>query len=307
MTAMAAAATPCPLEPLDNEIPPDWPNRSLSGFLTTERHRWHLQRSGSGEPLLLLHGTAASTHTWRDLMPALAAHFDVMALDLPGHGYSRRLTSAPLTLDNISADIAELMRMLEFSPRHIVGHSAGAAIAIDMAVRRRLAPRSIVGLNAALLPFGGVMHHVFAPMARFFANTALMPNLLARRARDPAAVARVLRSTGSLLDEEGRRYYQDLFRREAHIASVLEMMASWDLSALVDELPELDARLLLLVGTRDRAVNPIEASKVAGVCRHAEVRRIGELGHLAHEEQPGEVAAIIRDFIRLGPADGRSQ
>ena len=74
----------------------DWPHRHASQFVRAAGMRWHVQRmglpAGTAPAALLLHGTGASTHSWRSLMPLLALHFDVLALDLPGHAF----TSAPL-------------------------------------------------------------------------------------------------------------------------------------------------------------------------------------------------------------------
>jgi magnesium chelatase accessory protein len=68
----------------------DWPNRDCSRFVESGGLRWHVQRCGTGPVCLLIHGTGASTHSFRDLMPLLATHFDVIAIDLPGHGFSTR-------------------------------------------------------------------------------------------------------------------------------------------------------------------------------------------------------------------------
>ena len=60
-----------------------WPHREASHFVAAGAARWHVQRMGSGPPLLLLHGTGASVHSWRGLMPLLAQSHDVIACDLP--------------------------------------------------------------------------------------------------------------------------------------------------------------------------------------------------------------------------------
>jgi magnesium chelatase accessory protein len=56
----------------------DWPNREASRFVTTRRLRWHVQVAGQGPVLLLVHGTGAANHSWRDLLPPLAEHFTVV-------------------------------------------------------------------------------------------------------------------------------------------------------------------------------------------------------------------------------------
>ena len=62
----------------------DWPNRAHSRFVAAGGLSWHVQRMGAGPKLLMLHGTGASTHSFRDLAPLLAEEFDVAAPELPG-------------------------------------------------------------------------------------------------------------------------------------------------------------------------------------------------------------------------------
>ncbi len=279
-------------------LPADWPNREHSRFVVSSGARWHVQRMGEGPCLMLVHGTAASTHTWRDIMPLLAGRFDVIAVDLPGHGYTERLPSRSMTLDSLSVALAELLVTLDVKPMHLVGHSAGAAIALDLALHRGVDAKTVCGINAALLPFGGVLKNLFSPMARFFATTQMMPRMLARRARNRKAVMRVLEGTGSRLDADGLSFYQRLLQDESHLASVLEMMAAWELQPLMDHLPDLGARLMLIVGSGDKAVSPREAQKIRRILPDVDIRELDGLGHLAHEESPQAVGVLIEEFAR---------
>jgi magnesium chelatase accessory protein len=279
-------------------MPYDWPNRDVSELVEAGGLSWHVQRMGAGNKLLLIHGTAASTHTWRDLMPILARDYDVLAMDLPGHGYTSSRPDAAMTLDSVSDSVCELLESMNFRPDYIAGHSAGAAIALRMSIHGCASPIAIVGLNAALLPFGGALKAVFSPMAQLFATTRLMPRMVARRARDPKAVRRILVGTGSSIDDEGVELYQGLLRREGHVSAVLNMMASWDLKPLLQDLPALEARLYLLAGGRDKAVDPGEADKVASRFPGIVVTRLDDCGHLAHEEAPERVADLIRQACR---------
>ncbi len=278
-------------------LPYDWPNRDASSCLDSGGVRWHLQRAGRGPGLLLLHGTGASTHTWRDLLPGLAKRFDVVALDLPGHAYSSLREDGQMTLDALSSSVAELLADIEFRPDYVVGHSAGAAIGLRMTVDEAVLPRAVVGLNAALLPFGGRLNRVFAPLAQLCATTSLMPRIVSRRARDTHAVRRVLAGTGSPIDERGVELYQRLLKRESHVAAVLKMMASWNLEPLIADMARLRVRLHLLAGGRDRAVSPAEADAIARQLPGTSVTRFDDCGHLAHEESPRRVVEWI-DTVR---------
>ncbi len=284
-------------------VPYDWPHRSISRLTVSQGSTWHVQRAGRGDTILLLHGTAASTHTWRDVIPALSNSFDVVAVDLPGHGFSERVVGDSMSLDDISDGIAGLLQDLKISPRCIVGHSAGAAVALNLVLKNRVAAGHVIGINAALLPFGGTLRNVFSPLARFFASTRLMPKMLARRATDKRAVERVLNGTGSTIDPDGTEYYQRLFQRESHLSSVLQMMASWELGPLLEELSELQARLMLIVGEEDQAVSPKEANSIGKLLNRTEVLRLPGLGHLAHEEAPTRIAELIREFIEAGESN----
>lgn len=116
-----------------------WPNREASRSVTASGLRWHVQRMGEGPVLLLAHGTAAATHSWRALMPLLARRFTVVAPDLPGHGFTAPPpSSAGLTPPGMAGLLGELLKALEVSPALVAGHSAGAAVLVRMALDGRL-------------------------------------------------------------------------------------------------------------------------------------------------------------------------
>lgn len=303
MISVAAQSFDTPESAASRIVPADWPLAEQSRIVHSFGTRWHVQKMGAGPTLLLIHGTAASTHSFRDLIPLLAANFTVVAFDLPGHGFSSRLPDADMSLPAIVRGIEGLLETLDLAPRYVAGHSAGAAIALQLALRGGGTIEAVVGLNAALLPFGGIFTRVFSPLASFFASTRLMPLLLARRATNRQAVERVIRGTGSVLGADGIEFYQRLFRSESHLEAVLAMMAAWDLAPLNRELPTLEARLLLIAGGRDRAVDPREAESVRSRLDRADVVRLKDCGHLAHEEAPVEVAGLIRDYC-LGARTG---
>jgi len=274
----------------------DWPNRHASRFVTARGLRFHVQVAGEGPCLLLLHGTGASTHSWRGLLPLLATRFTVVAPDLPGHGFTGDPGMNGLSITGMARLLRGLLDELGLAPAHAVGHSAGAAILIRMALDRQIAPREIIGLNGALQPFGGMIGQFFAPMARLFATLPFMTSMFARRARDPKVIDGILKQTGSRLDEEGMALYRRLAGDAGHVGAALGMMANWDLQALDRDLPGLATRLVLVVGLRDEMVRPGVAAHAKLRLPSAEILRLPGLGHLAHEERPELVASLIDDI-----------
>jgi magnesium chelatase accessory protein len=271
----------------------DWPNRADSRFVTVNGLKLHVQVAGAGPVLLLLHGTGASTHSWRGLLPLLAEHFTIVAPDLPGHGFSGAAGGDGLSLPGMAAKVRGLLDALGLEPVLGVGHSAGAAILIRMSLDRRLSLQRIVSLNGALLPFGGVIGQFFAPMARMIAMWPFASEMFARRTRDPKVIDDLLRQTGSTLDAEGVRLYQLLAGNAPHVQAALGMMANWDLPRLERDLPRLATPLTLMVGLRDEMVKLSVAEGVKKALPQAEIVRVPALGHLAHEEDAARLAKVI--------------
>jgi len=282
----------------------DWPNREASRFVTAGGLRWHVQVAGSGPDLLLLHGTAAATHSWRDLLPMLAAHYRVIAPDLPGHGFTDLPPPPRLSLPAMSAGVAALLAVLGVKPRLAIGHSAGAAILLRMALDGRIAPATIVSLNGALLPLGEKHAAFFTRAARMLAGLPFIPGLLAWRASNRAVAERLLMDTGSRIEPRGVDLYARLLRHRSHIAAALGMMANWDLHPILHDLPRLQPQLVLLAAARDRTIPPAQAGRVRARLPSARIIQIPGLGHLAHEERPAEIARLIieADAESLSPS-----
>ncbi|MFO0512606.1 MAG: alpha/beta fold hydrolase BchO [Gammaproteobacteria bacterium] len=277
----------------------DWPNREASRFVAAGGLRWHVQVAGSGPALLLLHGTGASTHSFRDLLPLLARRFTVVAPDLPGHGFTTRPTDpSGLSLPGMAASIAALLRALAVAPQVAVGHSAGAAILCRMCLDGSLAPRALVSLNGALLPLPGLRHPAFTPLVRSVVSGDWLPRLFARRMESPSEVERLLARTGSTIDARGRELYARLSRNASHTGAALAMMGHWDTRPLEAGLPQLAVPMLLLVGARDGMILPGVALRVRSLAPRSELLQISGLGHLAHEESPQLVADEIAGYAR---------
>lgn len=258
---------------------------------------------------LLLHGTGASLHSWRAVADRLQPHCSVVVPDLPGQGGSTLAGRRQLTLPGMAQAVAALWRQLALAPPalFVAGHSAGAAVAAQLVLDGALAPapRAVVAVGGAFLPFGGVAAPLITPLARALYAQRWVPRLFSRRAADPAVVRRLIEGTGSTLDAAGVAEYQRLMLQPAHTEATLGMMAHWDLRPLARRLPQLALPFELVVGARDRAVPPRQAQRVAARCANAHVTRLPHVGHLAHEEAPAAVAAILQELtVRLGRDEG---
>lgn len=276
----------------------DLPQREASRFVTTPGLTWRVVQCGSGPVALLLHGTGASAHSWRDVIPLLADDFTIIAPDLPGHGFTTGRPPGGLTLPAMAAALAALMAELDAEPALLVGHSAGAAIALELA-RTRYSTATVVGLNAALMPFPGLAARLFPALAKLLFVNPLVPRIFAKMAGAPGEPAIFLRrSTGSQLDAEGLRLYRTLLTNSRHCDGALEMMANWDLTAFASTLGKVANPVLLVHGKRDSAI-PLHSVEAATARLPDATLEVAEaLGHLGHEEDPRLAARHILDFAR---------
>ena len=278
----------------------DWPNREMSRCVGVRPHRWHVQEAGAGPTILLLHGAGGATQSWRHLLPLLAKGHHVIAPDLPGQGFTRAGTRQRNTLAKMAADIAALCDHEGWAPDLIVGHSAGGALALELA--GTLGPRGVVGINPALGTFEGIAGWLFPMMAKLLSMNPFVPLVFSRMAASEKRIGELLASTGSRIDAEGVALYHRLASDRGHVDGTLAMMAQWDVEMLAERLPFLDIPCLFLVGEEDGTVPPRVAREAAARMRQAEVRGWENRGHLLHEEAAEELAEDIAEFLAVLPA-----
>jgi magnesium chelatase accessory protein len=279
----------------------DWPHRTSSRFVKVSGLTWHVQSMGQGPVLLLAHGTGASSHSWRDLMPGLAQYFTVIAPDLQGHGLTGALPGSGMGLNEMAAGLGSLVAALGVSPVVAVGHSAGAAILSRLVLDGTIAPDVLVSLNGALLPLPLMTGLFFRAAARLLALSPVVSRWVSWRARRPGMVEKIIAKTGSKLSVSGLDYYTRLMRSPHHVRNVLHMLSNWDLRQFVRDLPCLPCRLVLVSADGDLALPPQLAHRTAALVRGCELIVHKSYGHLSHEEAPEETTFFI---LRAARASG---
>lgn len=273
----------------------DWPNRDASRFVRSDGYEWHVQIVGSGPVCLLIHGTGAATHSWRDVMPLLAKHYTVFAMDLPGHGFTKGMGQRP-TLERMAKSVAALLDELKIAPEVIVGHSAGVAIAAQLLLDKQW-QIPLIGFTPALMPLPGLAAKIFPSLAKMLFTNPFVAIIFSRMAQASGQAAKFLaRATGSKIDAAGAKYYTLLFSKSGHCDGAIRMMANWRLEGLGAKLGNLTAPVLLASAAKDTAIPKAAVTQAAGLIPGCETQALAELGHLAHEEDPAQAVKIITDF-----------
>ena len=277
-------------------IPNWWPNRSNSEFIKSDNYNWHIQKFGStGKKLLLIHGTGASSHSWYPLIENLNLEFEILCLDLPGHGFTRALARQKKQLVIIVDQISLLLRNIDFYPNIIMGHSAGAAVAYELAKKIETKPNTIA-INAAFGQFSGLAGVAFPYFAKIASSTTIPARFLSLLASKEEIVRKLLASTGSIIPELQIKCYQYLFSNTEHVDGTLQLMADWDLGYFLDRLPEETAPIHFLVGDKDTTVPPHISKSWDKSMPNSSLTQLNGLGHLLHEESPSTVSSILENL-----------
>lgn len=274
-----------------------WPNAAHSEFVDVPPHRWHIQRAGEGPVVVLLHGAGASTHSWAPIFEKLSQQYDTIALDLPGQGFTKMGGAQSCGLNEMSADIASLLAALEVLPAAIIGHSAGAAIAVELAARLPKPP-VILSINGAFDSFTGMAGVLFPAIAKTLALSPMTGALFSLVSDSDFRVRKLIESTGSKLPDDKIAFYRTLIRDSQHVNATLAMMANWSLDGMAQALSTCQSEVHFLVGGRDKAVRPSSSQEAAGRVAGSTIETISSLGHLMHEEDPDTALDWINRSLR---------
>ena len=259
------------------------------------------QDVGSGEALLLLHGMAGSSETWRAIIPQLSRRYRVVAPDLIGHGQSAK-PRGDYSLGAFAVWLRDLLDELGVTRATVVGHSLGGGVAMQFVYQhpdycQRLILISSgglgpdVGLVLRLLsaPGAELVLPVIAPQPVLAAGNKLRSWFSSAGIQSPRG-AEVWSAYSSLADSQTRNAFLRTLRsvvdyrgqavsalNRLHLASDLPTMAIW--------------------GDQDKII-PVEHAHAAHAARAgSRVEVLAGVGHFPQLERPSEVVDLIDDFI----------
>ena len=282
----------------------EWlPNIEMSSFVDDKYHRWHVQtnlkshKSKKNNTILFIHGLGSSVTTWRDILP-IYKNKGVFAIDLPGHGMTRLKTPGRSSLSIISSDIKKLLEKNNIRPCGIVGHSSGAAIALNLASILGNDLNFVISINGSFENFNGLPGVFFPMFAKILSVIPFSGQLFSRINSNHQQVKKFLEMTGSILDERAIELYQRLISNPAHVSGTIEMMAQWNHQELISVSKDFSVKCLFITGENDKIVHPDISLRISKKIKNSKLTRLKDLGHLMHEENPRMIYNEIDQFLR---------
>jgi pimeloyl-ACP methyl ester carboxylesterase len=228
--------------------------------------------------LVLIHGAGGTHLHWPPDIRRLAG-YTIYALDLPGHGKS----SGPgeQSIEAYAEKVAGWMAAIGLDRAVLVGHSMGAAIALQLGIDHSAAVRAMVLLG------GGVRLRVNPDLLEQAASSTTLPlalNAIVAWSYSPQADAKLVELAGQRIQEI----------RPSVLHGDLLACDAFDVK---DEVGRVRAPALVLCGQDDR-MTPLRLSQfLAGSLPGAQFQAIPEAGHMVMLEQPAEVTRVLKEFL----------
>ncbi|MGG1944857.1 acetoin dehydrogenase dihydrolipoyllysine-residue acetyltransferase subunit [Trinickia sp. NRRL B-1857] len=269
----------------DEESGPSFEYADVDGI----RVRYARRGPEQGTPVLFIHGFGGDLNNWLFNLDAVAEKHPVIALDLPAHGQSQaKLPGASVAA--LAEFVLKFLHAAEVTgPAHLVGHSMGGAIAIQMAVS---APARVASL-ALVSPAGldtGINGGYTDGFVQAQSRRELKP-VLEQLFADPELVSR------QMVDDMLK------FKRMDGVEPLLAELGAAlfgggrQSAVLAGELAALDKPVLVFWGNEDRV---IPAEQAAHAPPHAKVIRFDATGHMAMLEKASEVNAALQRHLSGG-------
>jgi pimeloyl-ACP methyl ester carboxylesterase len=267
-------------------------------FLDVDGLRAHVRDEGPRDdpmPLVLLHGTAASLHTWDGWTTTLIRERRVIRVDLPGFGLTGPAPDGDYRIGRYVRFVTALLDVLRIDRSVLAGNSFGGWVAWETALALPDRVGALVLVDAAGYPLESESVPIGFRIARIpglnrLARVTLPRSLIESSVRntygDPSRV------TPALVD----RYYE-LTLREGNRAALARRFAAGRYGEDPDRIRELELPTLILWGGRDRLIPPRYGDRFHRDIAGSQLVTFPALGHVPHEEDPAVTVAAVLEFL----------
>lgn len=273
--------------------------------VTLEGRRLAYRELGSGPAVLLLHGWPTSSLLWREVMPQIARHSRVIALDLPGFGASDKPIDVRYTFAFFESLLDGLCATLKVENVGLAVHDIGGPIGIHWALTRPGRVRKLALLNTLVYPefSDDVLDFVRRLATPELREQLTSPEGLEELVRDGVERPSVLSS--ELLAAMLAPFREPPAREALALAAI--GLSSRGFKEMASRLPELRIPVRILYGERDRLL-PDVAQTMARVQRdlpHAVTTALPDCGHFLQEDAPDRVGALLSEFFQSDASTDR--
>jgi pimeloyl-ACP methyl ester carboxylesterase len=253
---------------------------------------------GTGAPLLLVHGIAGFSFSWRKNFTDLIGQFRVLAPDLPGVGYSERSEKLDASIPGMARTLFRFLDSVQINSAHILGSSHGGAVVMEMAAEQPQRFRSMV-LVAPVNPYAekyqGRIRFMSSSIGQLFMKVAPWMAIPLQR----YAIGRMYGDRKKMPTGTAEGYCKPL-RIAGTVPHLLRCFQTWpeDVQRLESKFSRLrDIPTLFIWGDQDGAVELRSGEKLREHFHDAQFVVLPNAGHLPYEEDPEEFNRALISFL----------
>lgn len=265
---------------------------------TTARGTVRWDRFGSGDPVVLLHGTPFSSYVWRDVARALAATHEVYVWDMLGYGISEQRDGQDVSLAAQTDVFADLLDLWDLPAPAVVAHDVGGAVALRTHLLRGAAYRRLALVDAvALAPWGSPFFRLVGEHTPVFEalpaplHEALVRAYVSSAARGalPPPVLDAL--VAPWLGERGQAaFYRQIAQADQRYTDEVQPL-----------YPNVEIPVMVCWGENDTWIPVTKAYELTDALPGARLRTIPDAGHLVQEDAPAELLSALWEFLHEMP------
>jgi pimeloyl-ACP methyl ester carboxylesterase len=243
--------------------------------------------AGNGTPLLLMHGLGGAIESWTNNIDALAKEMRVVALDLPGFGYSDK-PKMSYTIKFYVDFVASFIKKLSMAPAAIVGSSLGGHVACELAITRP----EIVSRLVVISPPGAL------PKS-FTGTPALKKYVKVLQAKSVAEVKKALVAVDGkpVADDYAKIVFEKLAMPGAKEAFLSALVGSAKAPRLNSRLPRIKVPMMVMWG-KDDIMIPAKYVEPFVRLKNSRIMLLENCGHRPHVDRPGVFNRLVLDFVR---------
>ena len=269
-----------------------------SQFVAIEGMQVHLRDEGprdDPQPIVLLHGTSASLHTWDGWVAALKGRHRVIRMDMPGFGLTGPTPDGQYTLPTYTRFVVAVMDRLGVKQAVIAGNSFGGNIAWKTAVDYPDRVSKLVLVDASGYAYQPKSIPLAFQLAQIPALRPFMNKLLPRRMIE-ASVRNVYGDPSKVGPELIDRYYELTLRAGNRDALVQRFLQSKS-GEFEAQIKTITKPTLIIWGGQDHLIPPDNADKFQHDIQGSRLAVFDALGHVPHEEDPVATVAAVQTFL----------
>lgn len=270
----------------------------FSKFIEVDGMQVHYRDEGKGTPIVLIHGTASSLHTWNDWTKELAKNYRVIRMDLPAFGLTGANNSGDYSIQYYTQFLHQFLSKVKVENFYLVGNSLGGNIAWDYTAEHPEKVEKLILVDASGLPTNKEPPAIFK-----MAKTPVLSSLflyVTPRFFIKKNMKEVYADDSKITEELITRYHEMALRTGNRQAFIDRAKTDFNLEgkASLEKLKSIKTETLLIWGAEDNWIPLDNGKRMQTALTNSKLVVIENSGHVPMEENPKESLALLLDFIK---------